>query len=279
MSKMFRSAVSSTYDMTFAQVTERLAHNERVEGLIVIGSASRDKLTPASDFDLVIVLTALPLPLHVGVTSIDHRLTDLIFLTRAQIEEILATTSPIEPDAWLGRIVRWLQDGAIIFDRHTRLTQAQRKVRQGQWLTARDKTNGYGTWFRVNYNLAQSRRLLASSDPVYLITADIRAALYGPTDLLFSYFSIRNLVWEGDKAAVRYLIANDPAYLDLFREFIAETDRIRKFQLYEDLAVLTIAPVGELWESNDTATTFEGDVGLDIIEKAADFWDTLIEGD
>ncbi len=276
---MFRSAVSSTYDMTFAQVTERLAHNERVEGLIVIGSASRDKLTPASDFDLVIVLTALPLPLHVGVTSIDHRLTDLIFLTSAQIEEILATTSPIEPEAWLGRIVRWLQDGAIIFDRHTRLTQAQRNVKQGQWLTARDKTNGYGAWFRINYNLAQSRRLLASCDPVYLITADIRAALYGPTDLLFSYFSIRNLLWEGEKAAVRYLIANDPAYLDLFREFIAETDRIRKFQLYEDLAALTIAPVGELWESNDTAMTFEGDIGLDIIEKAADFWDTLIEGD
>ncbi len=264
--------------MTFAQVTERLTHNERVEGLIVIGSASQDKLTPASDFDLIIVLTQLPHPLHVGVTSIDQRLTDLIFLTTAQIKQILALESPIEGEAWLGRIVRWLQDGDIIFDRHTCLTQAQRKVQQGQWLTDRDATHGYGAWFRVNYNLAQSRRLLASEDTVYLTAADIRAALYGPTDLFFSYFSIRQLPWEGEKAAVRYLMANDPAYLALFQKFIAETDRARKFQRYEEVAALTIAPVGALWDPDVSVMTFEGKVDLDVIAEAADFWDDLIEG-
>jgi predicted nucleotidyltransferase len=275
---MFQGTESSTHTMTFAQVTKRLAHNERVEGLIVIGSASQDKLTPASDFDLVIVLTELPLPLHVGVTSIDQRLTDLIFLTTAQIKQILALTSPVEGEAWLGRIVRWLQDGDIIFDRHTRLTQAQHKVKRGQWLTARDKTNGYGAWFRVNYNLAQSRRLLASEDAVYSTAADIRAALYGPADLFFSYFSIRKLRWEGEKAAVRYLMANDPAYLVLFQKFIAEADRARKFQLYEKLAALTIAPVGALWDPDVSVMTFEGDVGLESIAEATDFWDDLIEG-
>ncbi len=66
------------------------------------------------------------------------------------------------------------------------------------------------------------RRLLQSDDPRYLAVADIRTAVYGHADLWFGYVAIRRLPWPGDKAALRALEAQDPDYLALFRQFIAE---------------------------------------------------------
>ncbi|NOZ29826.1 MAG: hypothetical protein GXP39_17500 [Chloroflexi bacterium] len=273
---MFRFVPSASSRMTLAEVVDRLARNERVSGVLVIGSTRRDALTPASDYDLIVVLSENPLSLHVGVTYIDHRLTDLIFLRGEQIEQVLALDAPVDGDAWLGRIVRWLQDGRIVWDRTGRLAQAQRKVRHGDWLVPLDVADAYGPWFRVNYNLVQTGRMLRSEDPVYLVAADVRMALYGPLDLLFGYFAIRGLRWEGDKWAIRYLMAHDPEYLELLRVFIAEPDRGRKFRLYEELAARTVAPVGELWSGEVSVMEFEGRVGLEIVEAASGFWDELI---
>jgi predicted nucleotidyltransferase len=69
--------------MTLEQVIARLSHHLAVDGLLTIGSTGRDTLTPTSDYDLVVVLADPPLPLGVGITSIDHRLTDVLFVTTA----------------------------------------------------------------------------------------------------------------------------------------------------------------------------------------------------
>ncbi len=273
---MLQPTPANSSQMTLPEVIDRVAQNEIVDGIFIIGSAGKDKLTPASDYDLVIVLAETPLPLHVGVTYIDHRFTDLIFLTTKQIEQVLTLATPLAGDEWLGKIVRWLQTGTLTFDRKGQMAQAQKKVKQGQWVTTPDETDGYGPWFRLNYNLAQSKRMLASDDPVYLMAVDLRVALYGPADLLFSYFTLRQLLWEGEKEAVRYLMAHDPAYLDLFREFIFEADRLRKFALYETLAKTTVAPLGTIWPDNISVMAFDQKVTLEIIEKASDFWDGLI---
>ena len=275
---MFQPAQAKTNGMTLAEVIDRLAQNKIVTGLLVIGSASKDKLTPSSDYDLVIVLAENHLPLHVGVTYIDGRFTDLIFLTTAQFEQILALETAIDEDEWLGRIIRWVQEGTIAFDRRGHLAQAQEKVTQGQWLQVKDKVDGYNPWFRVNYNLSQNKRMLTSNDPVYQTVVDLRVALYGSADLFFSYFAIRNLPWSGEKDAVRYLLAHDPAYLDLFQKFISEGDRERKFEIYEELAELTVAPAGSIWQDDVSVMTFERKVGLSVIAEAVDFWDELVGG-
>ena len=270
---------SSSNEMTLGEVTARLGQNEVVTGLLLIGSAARGELTPSSDYDLVIVLAEMPVPLHVGVTYIDGTLTDLIFLRAAQIDEVLALEERVSDDSWLGRIVRWLEEGAILLDRDGRLAQAQAEARS-QDLLVRTEDAGYSAWFTINYNLAQTRRLLAADDPVYLAAADLRTALYASRDLVFGYFQLRGLRWEGDKAAVRYLIAHDPAYLDLLARFLGQPNREEKHALYERLAALTVAPVGALWEEGETAMTFDGEKGTpDMVGAALSFWQGLLGQD
>jgi predicted nucleotidyltransferase len=267
---------SASSDMTLEQVTARLSENEVVTGLLLIGSATRGGLTPASDVDLVIVLAEMPVPLHVGVTNIDGTLTDLIFLRAAQTEQVLGLEERVPDDSWLGRIVRWLEEGTILFDRTGQLAQAQEKARSQDWLVC-PQDAGYSAWFAINYNLAQTRRLLVSEDPIYLATADLRMALYATRDLVFGYFRLRGLRWEGDKAAIRYLMIQDPGYLALLTRFLDASDRRKKQELYERLAALTTAPIGELWQEGDTAMTFDGEpITPGMVEAGLGFWQDLL---
>lgn len=269
---------ATSNNLSLADVLARLAQHETVQGVLTIGTTAGDRLTPASDYDVVIVVPELAGLEPYGITYIDGRLTDLLFVTTAQLDQILALSQPVDSRDWLGRIIRWFEDGTIVFDRQGRLRAVQDKVRTASYLLPTDNDTRAG-WWRVNYNLAQTRRMLASEDPVYLITADLRMALYGPTDLLFNYFDIRNLPWNGDKDAVRYLLEHDPAYVDLFRQFIAESNRARRMALYEALARRTVAPVGDLWKAGTTALALGRPSDLQHPpEQLLSIWDELIGG-
>jgi len=264
--------------LTLDEVIARLSKREAVDGVLVIGSASAGTLTAASDYDLVIVLTAMPKSLDpFGVTYIDGRLTDLIFVTTEQLDEVGDLETAVGAEDWPGRILRWSQIGTIAFDRSNRLKRVQKKAQEQRWVKPQHKS-GPQAWRSVNYNLAQSKRLLKSDDVVYLLTADLRLALYGVADLLFNYFHIRKIQWAGEKAAVRYLLAHDPPYWELLKQFMRETDRERKLALYEELAALTVAPVGDLWAEGTTVlgvsepSAFHQDMG-----NASAFWEELLK--
>jgi predicted nucleotidyltransferase len=274
---MLRGDVAKSAGMTLDEVVSRLSTRARVEGVLLIGSAGADKLTPASDYDVVVVLTEMPAALDpCGVTTIDGRLTDLLFVSARQLDEILVLAGPVDGQAWLGRIIRWFESGTILFDREDRLAQTRRKVSAGGWVLP-PGTNPRGAWRGVNFNLAHNKRLLKSEDPVYVIATELRCALYGAADLLFNYFEIRQLVWEGEKAAVRHLLAEDPGYLDLLRRFAGEGNLVRKLELYEELAALTVAPVGELWAEGVTVLALSGQGhGPKAEAEALELWDTLL---
>lgn len=99
------------------------------------------------------------------MTYIDHRFTDLIFWTSAWLEEVLTLQMPVDDTKRLGRIIRWLQVDSLIFDRSGQLSQAQEKVRRENWLNPVAESDAYSAWIRINYNLAQTKRLLSSDDP------------------------------------------------------------------------------------------------------------------
>ncbi len=276
---MPKSRKSTTDSATLNEVTDRLSRRPAVDGLVVIGSASRGELNPASDYDLVVILSVMTVPLHVGVTSIDSRRADVIFCKTAQVEEFLAASEPLDFASWTGRLVGWLREGTVVFDRNDHVRQAQQKARSGDWLLPVGTAHGFGPWSGVNYNLQVARRYLSSDDPLYLATSDVRMMLYGPSDLFFNYFEARRLRWSGEKAALQYLQHHDPEYLSLFTQFLTEPDRQVKFKLYEQLAALTIAPVGELWQENDTIMMVDADgVSPELEERALDFWETLVAG-
>lgn len=275
-----RTITSSSNTMTLTQVVTRLEGNEVVDGIVLIGSTGTELLSPASDYDLIVVLAEMPAPLHVALTYIDQRLTDIIFVSVAAIERILTHEQLLDDvDTMEGKLIRWLQAGQIAFDRSGRLQRAQRKVQTGQWLRTANASAMYAAWFSINYNVQQTRRMCASDDPVYLTAVDFRL-LYSLAELGVMYFRVRRLPWEGEKKAIRYLAVHDPNYLELFRKCLTETDRRRKVQLYIDLAELTLAPLGGLWEDGRTAVQFHvehpWEPGMDKL--ALQFLENLITG-
>jgi predicted nucleotidyltransferase len=276
---MFPLPQSSTADLTLDEVIALLGRHPAVDGLLTIGSTGREALTPTSDYDLVVVLAESPLQLGVGITYIDHRLTDLLFVTAGQVEEIVRAQEPLDGEAWVGRLARWLHAGRVVFDRRGRLHAAQERVRSADLLRPPEVADAYGAWIGVNYNLLHTRRLMRSDDPVHRHAAVLRITLYGVSSVVFSYFQVRGLRWEGDKAAVRHLMAHDPAYFAQLQGLLNEADPDRKLARYEALAAATLAPLGPLWKGEPTVLWNDAEPpGREAIERGLAFWEELIRG-
>jgi hypothetical protein len=243
----------------------------------MIGSTARETLTPASDYDILIILADQPTPFQVGITWIDHRLTDLLFASTAQVAAIRTATTDIDGTLWEGRVARWLVDGQIAYDRHDHLHEAQQKVQQRQWIRQLEPIDSYGAWIGVNYNLLHTRRMFESADPLYQAAAELRITLYGIPSVLYSYFQVRQLYWEGDKAALRYLLTNDPAYANLLQRILREPDPAHKLAIYEQLADMTLAPLGGLWEAESTVLWHDGiPASFESIQQGLALWEDLL---
>jgi predicted nucleotidyltransferase len=252
LAQIMTSSATLTEKESLAAVFERLARNQNVTGALVIGSLAAGTINPASDYDLVIVLNATPRPWFVGITTIDNRPTDLIFVSTTAVQAVAALTAPVSQDHELAPVIRWLSTGDIRFDRHGDLGRLQKRLKQGDWIQAIDDKAGYDAWFALNYNLAVAERLAKSEAELYRRTALIRMGVYGHTDIWFGYFTIRKLPWAGDKAAVNHLLANDREFMTMFQRFLAASTIAEKLRLYRQVAQLAAAPHGGLWPPGAT---------------------------
>jgi hypothetical protein len=189
---------------------------------------------------------------YVGVTTIDNRFTDLLFVNEEAITAIQNLTSVLPSSHELAPIIRWLKNGVILYDRVGKLTRAQQKVQQGAWVSSLSDEDAYGAWFALCYNLAVTKRMMSAGDDFYHAAAGIRMAVYGHMDLWFGYFKMRKMVWEGDKATLTYLQLNDTDFLDAYQKFITSIPLEQKILLYEQAAILAAAPFGGVWPSNIT---------------------------
>jgi hypothetical protein len=219
----------------------------------------------------------MPAPLHVGLATIDGRLTDLLFVTTAAVAAVAELSAPVSYDSWLGRTVEWLRDGELVFDRAGRLARARAHVSDGEWLAGRTTAELQAIWFRGWYDLRQTRRLLASDDPVQHLTVDMRL-LYSVYHAWTSWFEARGLRWQGDKAAIRHLERHDPVFLAAMRACLAAGDRHERFRLYAQLTEQALAPLGPPPADDATMLEFErgADVQLGAVRAALAFWDALL---
>ena len=267
------AAPSVTGHLSMADVVVRLSQHPSVESVLQIGSLATGALGSASDYDLVIVLGSGPEtdplpPWYVGITQIDHRLTDLIFVAAAEVQRLVTLTAPLSQSDPLAPILRWLQNGVIVHDRVGLANEAQHHLATGKcWIDPIRDQDAYATWFSINYNLAQTKRISRSDDPVYLATAGIRMAVYGHTDLWHGYFTLRKLAWTGDKAAVAYLQREDPAFLEAFHRFVTANSVEDKLLAYEHAARLATSAAGGLWPL---------DVTVMNIDQALEIWNALV---
>jgi hypothetical protein len=280
---MFPTIPTTTQTLTLDDLIARLAAHPTVDGVVVMGSAGDGALSPTSDYDLFVVLSSMPEPLYLVLTTVDRRLTEIYFTTAEAIDRILALQEPNAGDFGAALATQWLQDGRIAFDRVGRLGQLRRKVQAGAWreLARANETRQadlYAYWWKINYNLRQTKRMLMSVDPIYLMTVDIRL-LYSLPEVFVGYARARDMPWRGEKELIRHLMQHDRPFLDLFRQCIAETDRERKVGLYERAAALALAPIGGLWPADATAAQIQTDATFapDQVGQALAFWQSLLD--
>ena len=277
----FMTIPAMTETLTLDAFVTRLATQTVVDGILFMGSTGADKLTPASDYDLLLILADDPAAPRMVVTWVDGHLTEIYCTPITALARIIA-----EPTAWHegseeGSVINWLRNGRIVHDHAGRLAGAQAIARAAPPPAVAAPEGVYGAWGILGYNVAQAKRYLASDDPVYREVVDFRL-LYGLAEVMKAYFTVRGLPWRGEKEAIRHWTADDPVFLARFRECLAETDRGRKVARYEELARLTLAPVGALWAMG-TAMVGAGagwgagpDAPKGSIEDANAFWQAVV---
>ncbi len=267
---------STTVATPFGAVLERLSKNNQIDGLMIVGSAARDELTASSDYDLVILLSDMPVPIDVGQTYIEHRLTDLNFVTVDEVDRFLESNEPIDPYTTNGRAFLRMSDGKIELDRSGRLKRAQRKVLRGPPLKLFTEREKESRWWMMNLFLRIAERLAVSDDPVNVQA--VALMLNGMLEnLMLDYFNFRDLLWKGEKEAARYWTSEDPTYLGAYMQCLKEADTRRQLHLYRELAAVTAAPIGDLWPHGHTVMELrpesEDSVGM---EQAFQFWESLV---
>ncbi len=269
---MFSTCPSISADLSFAHVIARLSDHPRVHGLLKIGSTAVDRPTTHSDFDLVVVVDETLADLSLALTHIEGRLADLLFVTIPQLER---WPEPAGARAWQPiQLWRWLRGGRIVFDRDGRLTAAQTRAEAIQVSDRLDPQARYATWFSVNYNLAQTRRMWAAEDPVYRMAIELRL-LYSLNDVWRAYFELRDLPQRGEKEQIRYLAGADPEFLQAFQACLGERDSDARLTRYTGLAQACLAPVGELWAADATGVLPWPDVDEHAYDLAVAAWRSL----
>ena len=134
----------------------------------------------------------------------------------------------------------------------------------------------------MNFFLRLAKRMLISDDPTYQRAAELM--LNGMLSYLtLDYFNFRDLVWKGEKDAIRYWTSQDPSYLRSFLKCLKEQDPAGKLRLFEELAEETASPVGAIWEEGTTALHIRDDEELEkdasgMTRTAQDFWAMLVDG-
>lgn len=239
---VFPTVTATTATTPLAAVLTRLAARVEVAGILLMGTTATGALTPASDYDLLLVLDLPAAPLSLLTTVIDGRFAEGYVTTVAALRRIAVAAAPWPDDSAEGAIARWVGTGRIAHDRLGALVEA-RAALAALPPSAPSAAEVYRGWRGTGYRLATLRRYLASDDPAAREAVDWRL-LHDLGAIAGAYFTVRGLPWRGEKEAIRHLTTADPSFLDLYRRCLTEPDRASRVEQYAALADLALAPVG-----------------------------------
>ena len=261
--------------LTLTATLARLSAHELVDGLALFGSRVGGAAFPASDYDLLILVSRVPVGIFQMLTHIDGRMADIVFVLTSQADRLLAGSGPVAANSNDGRFLLKMQTAQIVYDASGRLARAQELARRGGWRAPSSYADQYSPWFWLNHGLFHMKRMVQVHDPVYDTSVDLMLCA-SLNSVCRAYYQVRHLPWEGEKAATRYLQQYDVDYLALLRECLAAGDRARKLRLFEQLVAETLRPVGGLWAVGNVAVSLDvPEVTKDKVELALNFWESL----
>jgi hypothetical protein len=268
---------SLTHHCSVEEVTARLARRSEVDGVVMMGSGGTGGLSPSSDIDLLVVLADGLLQARMLSTTIAERLAEVYFVQCGELDAWVKERPALAQDSFAAVRLGWIESGMILFDRVGRLVRLQAALKSAGWVKSPDPGEIYTAWFRTNYDLAQTGRLVTAEDSASRIKADLRL-LRMLAEVWERYFLARRLPALSDKGRIRWMQTNDPDFLVDFQACLAEADRAAKFERWTRLARRALEPAGELWP--DAATAIElAQGGAEQAAALLDVWQDWLRAD
>jgi hypothetical protein len=275
---MTRITTPSASDaLSLEAVLRRLVASPAVDGVAEFGSRSAGHASLWSDYDLLILMRAVPAPVFQMVTTIDGRLTDIVLVDVATADSILTATGLPEPQSFAGLFAQKMRTAQIVYDASGRLHKVKQLVAAAQAAPAAQRSmlhDAYADWFWLSFGLLQLERMASSHDPVYQTAVDMMLSACLP-GAWRAYFACRALPWEGEKAAVRYWEEYDTGYLGAVRQCLGGSSRTQKLAAYRVLVEWTLGPSGRPLEPGETALILQDRSERKDILAVLAYWDSL----
>ena len=274
------SAPSISDNLSLEEVVARLKSSSTVDGIAEFGSRTKKQVNLSSDYDLLILVKTIPARVFQMVTTIGGRLADIVLVEIETADHLLTTTDQLKPMSFEALFAQKMRTARIIYDASERLHKVQQRITgeiwEGRLPTKQQDSDLYTAWFWQSFGLLHLERMAYSQDLNYLSAVDmmLTACLSGTWQ---SYFDIRKMAWEGEKAAIQYWLEHDPEYLHAVRKCIESVNRKEKLAVYRDLVEQTIAPIDKVLTKGETAAILANSNSTVDLQQTLQYWQSLLD--
>jgi predicted nucleotidyltransferase len=259
--------------MSLADIISNLKAKEQVTAVFLTGSEANTGSTDHSDYDLVVILASNEVKIKSIYTFIDSKFADIFFFTEKDIKE-LAEETEVNPNSMNGILLNWLDKAKVEFDKTGSISELQNKIKHGHFKIVIPEDEVTSILNKVNYNFICNQRYYQSQDDLYLKALDIKL-LYSVVELVTAYFTFRQMPWRGEKQAISYIEANDPAFYRQFQNFLASKDIDERMRFYGKLFNIALPESLNRWD-NSIVIGEPHDGSSEGRERAKIFWQELI---
>jgi hypothetical protein len=217
------STSSVSDELSLEEAIARLKLAPLVDGIAEFGSRTTNQANVSSDYDLLVLVKAIPARVFQMVTTIGGRLADIVLVEIETADDLLATTGQPKPRSFEALFAQKMQTARILYDPSERLHKVKQRVTSEASKTQpsmpEDDSDLYAAWFWQSFGLLHLERMAQSQDLTRLSAVDmmLTSCLAGTWR---SYFDVRRITWEGEKAAIRYWAKHDQEYLQTVNRFL-----------------------------------------------------------
>lgn len=233
--------------LNLVEIIKNLETKPEVDALFLMGSQENEH-KPYSDIDLTIILKKHVYDLTSLYTWIDNKFADIFFFDHADLKRI-ESSELLSGNTMDAVFVSWLQKSVIQFDKSGQLTDLKNKIEGLVTKIEIPKSEKDLFCQKINYNLIANTRYFESNDPLYHEALEARL-LYSVSEVFTGYFEFRNILWRGEKLAMKYLKENDSNFYDAFLSYTRASSLHERFNAYIYLARLAFTNDYQSWNKD-----------------------------
>jgi hypothetical protein len=266
--------------LSLEETVARLKVSPLVDGIAQFGSRTTSQASVSSDYDLLILVRALPARVFQMVTTIDGRLADIVLVETETADALLTAKERPKARTFEALFAQKMRTAHIVHDPSRRLSQVQQLVTGSAWdsddIYHQSDYDLYMIRFWLSHGLMHLERLSRSPDPIQHSAADMMLTSNLP-EAWRNYFVIRQIPWEGEKAAIRYWAEHDPGYWQTVKACLEIGDRTDRLAKYRELVESTLAPIGKVFNKGETAVMLANSNSLIDVQRTLHYWRMLLD--